>query len=553
MDDPLETANRALHDLERKLSLTLMLSLTYTSHSHGSVVHDPQHTGAARQNIQLLVLQYIRDQDFDPELVYLDRKQRFATAFAREYSPSDREAAPALALPPAPALAPNLALPITRHVTNRSMDRILQHLVLPPAGQPAADASPVSASPENLNDSPTHNFDAYYEALASDDELVDPYDVINDLEDEIDNMDNMLLALPPRLPPREMDPNKLYGLFDFSGPDPLHCTLARDEPVYLINDSDNYWWLVKKLTWHERAALGLPECLEEGKIGFVPAECLETYGERLARLNCFKNEELERTNSALEPPPKIEVSEPTLLARLGLILKRAGALRGNKLVTFENLGLLVNDSDSNSDVAEFSDQYYFGRDDLGGYLQPGAAEPETLSDVYPVMPLDVAKPRMDLAKPRIVFGDDASIGLYSPDTPPARKHRANSDSTADSDAEGNLRRSLILDRLTMVTQPAYEPAFGGLSDTCSDYEMFLTKLPDAHASDVELEDPGSRKLLSTDEINTPQTSVMLLPCVLPKLGTPEKRRKPMEFYLPILGKLDELTEKLAELEHTLGP
>ena len=27
---------------------------------------------------------------------------------------------------------------------------------------------------------------------------------------------------------------------------------------------------------------------EDGKIGFVPAECLETHGERLARLNCFK-------------------------------------------------------------------------------------------------------------------------------------------------------------------------------------------------------------------------------------------------------------------------
>lgn len=35
---------------------------------------------------------------------------------------------------------------------------------------------------------------------------------------------------------------------------------------------------------------------EDGKIGFVPAECLETHGERLARLNCFKNEELEKNH-----------------------------------------------------------------------------------------------------------------------------------------------------------------------------------------------------------------------------------------------------------------
>ena len=90
----------------------------------------------------------------------------------------------------------------------------------------------------------------------------------------------------------------MYGLYDFSGPDPSHCTLLVDEPVYLINDEDNYWWLIRKLTKLERLKrmrlngqefqIDIESDEEDGKIGFVPAECLETHGERLARLNCFK-------------------------------------------------------------------------------------------------------------------------------------------------------------------------------------------------------------------------------------------------------------------------
>lgn len=83
-------------------------------------------------------------------------------------------------------------------------------------------------------------------------------------------------------PPKELDPEKLYALYSFDGPDPSHCKLEQDEPCILLNDQDAYWWLVKRCS--------------NSKIGFAPAEILETYPERLARLNCWKNENMSNEN-----------------------------------------------------------------------------------------------------------------------------------------------------------------------------------------------------------------------------------------------------------------
>ncbi|CCE61505.1 hypothetical protein TPHA_0A04310 [Tetrapisispora phaffii CBS 4417] len=79
-------------------------------------------------------------------------------------------------------------------------------------------------------------------------------------------------------PPKELDPEKLYALYTFDGPDPSHCKLEQDEACVLLNDQDSYWWLVRKC--------------KDNKIGFAPAEILETFPERLARLNCWKNENM---------------------------------------------------------------------------------------------------------------------------------------------------------------------------------------------------------------------------------------------------------------------
>ncbi|CAI8499493.1 unnamed protein product [Pichia kudriavzevii] len=128
-----------------------------------------------------------------------------------------------------------------------------------------------------------YGYDGGNDEDEDDDDDDDDDDEEKDLEvDDIDFSRYMQsnLPSPPTSPPRELDPAKLYALYDFSGPDPSHLALAKNDSVLLLNDTDSYWWLVRRT--------------DDGRIGFAPAEILETYTERLARLNCWKNEVLER-------------------------------------------------------------------------------------------------------------------------------------------------------------------------------------------------------------------------------------------------------------------
>ncbi|KAG7767044.1 hypothetical protein KL931_003928 [Ogataea haglerorum] len=113
-------------------------------------------------------------------------------------------------------------------------------------------------------------------------EVAEAAENIPEEDDYNDYMEGMLPS-PPSSPPRELDPDKLYALYDFSGPDPSHLELSKDDSVLLLNDSDSYWWLVKRSS--------------NNQVGFAPAEVLETFEERLARLNCWKNEVIEREDT----------------------------------------------------------------------------------------------------------------------------------------------------------------------------------------------------------------------------------------------------------------
>ncbi|OBA24394.1 hypothetical protein METBIDRAFT_81680 [Metschnikowia bicuspidata var. bicuspidata NRRL YB-4993] len=743
--DELQATNQRLHDLERKLSLTLSSSLTYTAASHGLVVQNPAHSGLARQNIQLSVIQYIRDSQpgFDAGRVFTDRQQRHATAFAREYSPAggspytdyfdadpsegreargpDRKSyygqdrTDDVSGNPREHYGQDInehyGQDINEHYgqdPNDDLHRnpnehygqdINEHYGQDPNDD--LDRNPKEYYGQDINEyygqDPNDDLDRnpkehygrdineYYGQDANEQDGQDPNDDLDrnpkeyygqdpnehygqdpndhsdlDLHKGFDrnpnddvggslNMnldqhpdqhlasgdgfgthssadDDMLLPpLPPRLPPRELDPSKLYGLFDFLGPDPLHCTLRRDEPVYLLNDLDKYWWLIKKLSTQERQLLPRGQASphdalaahDDGKIGFVPAECLETHGERLARLNCFRNEELERSSRdtlpALGAVSRVSLDESIdgrglgALQRSSSILKKAGTyVQSNKLVTFENLGdLRLDDEDSDlDDVMDFSDNYYsVGHADVAGRAADSPEEPsDVLSDTYPPdAPLQIRKPRAtafpassdlaDFAQPRLLFsGDNTSIGSFSPDTPPAKHavHVARPNSADGDEGEHCLRRSLIIDRLNIVTlgmdsqaaqtaAAAHEPTFGGSlslrahSDDDSEGSMYEPSPPDrptralnralsgiAYGDNEGLNDQISRKSLLAEDFNTPLTSVNSVNCVStsPKPPAPvarEKRRKrPVyDMFLPILGQLDELTEKLAELEHTL--
>lgn len=110
----------------------------------------------------------------------------------------------------------------------------------------------------------------------------------DDIEEEDLEEDDDYRPLPP---PKELDPDKLYALYPFNGPDTSHCQLEQDEACILLNDQDAYWWLVKRCS--------------DKKIGFAPAEILETFPERLARLNCWKNENMS-THSFIRSDGTIE-------------------------------------------------------------------------------------------------------------------------------------------------------------------------------------------------------------------------------------------------------
>ena len=190
--DKLESTNQLLHDLERKLSLVLLTSLTYTAHSHGSVVQDPTHSGLARKNIQLSVLQYIKGNtsEFDADRVFSDRQEKFATSFAKEYSPSQPSRADSRAM--------NTHGPITRSILKHS--------------EPECHPRPVEADKESIEPHEVSEETSDY-AL---DEYPDYFDEEFDSEDDFESQDHMyeddhgdsddddmlLPPLPPRLPPR---------------------------------------------------------------------------------------------------------------------------------------------------------------------------------------------------------------------------------------------------------------------------------------------------------------------------------------------------------------
>lgn len=423
-NETLESTNRVLHDLERKLLIGLTASLAQSATSHGSVVRNPANTGLARRSIQLSVLRYLHSSDFDPKSVYADRQSKFSTAFGREYLPVSAHATElpeydldeytydsdgsknggAVSASDGASATEISAAELSASNPSTSSPQIATSIP-----SPSPTRSPKSSTITNNTVTPisTHPDDALSpsESLSpsADSSLDYDYYTDGDWDDEWDDM--LLPPSPPRLPPRDLDPAKLYGLYDFSGPDPLHCTLARDEPVELVNDDDSYWWLVRKMTRAERAALALrrgTEVLldgEDGKVGFVPAECLETHVERLARLNCYRNEDLERAPEWAGAPewraPEWgavpEVSAPEVSAR---------AKKGRK-VTFEGVADLNWDDDDDDDFVAVVAPYY-----RVGEVPVALPLPEVLSDVFSDVPLVVTK-RGDSDK--TVRGESARI------------------------------------------------------------------------------------------------------------------------------------------------
>lgn len=403
--DTLWSTNRLLSDLERKLSIVSnnSASSNQTQHSQSSsVIVDRNFSGIAKENVQSSVLQYIKsnENEFNPNELFEERQQKFLTKLGRTYN-DDK-----FGLKNNEQEFCKVRLSVDDSACNDDSKEVGSSTY----GNRDTESNQEPETPDMTYDDED---DTYIDDGEGDDKMF--------FDDDDDDL--LLSPEPPRSPPREIDPDKVYGLYDFSGPDPLHCTLTRDEPVYLINDEDNYWCLIKKLSKEERIeVLRIRQNVdgdiedpfddeEYEKIGFVPAECLESYEERLARLNCFKNEELEKlTRENIDNNDLIQIlGEPfstdensqaisslNNTSTTGLVRKN---MKANKSVTFEDLGILDfydEDDGVNKGNGEFGQHLLsISHDELQSLSLPRNEEDKTsevLSDVYPTeMPLIIKK------------------------------------------------------------------------------------------------------------------------------------------------------------------
>ncbi|AQZ15995.1 BUD14 (YAR014C) [Zygosaccharomyces parabailii] len=166
--------------------------------------------------------------------------------------------------------------------------------------------------------------------------------------------------LQPLPPPQELDPDKLYALYAFSGPDPSHCQLKQDEPCTLLNDQDAYWWLVRRNG--------------DNKIGFAPAEILETYPERLARLNCWKNENMSPRKAGWIAENGLEYEQDHEPGQSDDDEEEGKTLHGEDDMSNPRLALKEygkgNKSVSFNDVISYADRYIEDEDDKNDEDEP---------------------------------------------------------------------------------------------------------------------------------------------------------------------------------------
>ena len=77
------------------------------------------------------------------------------------------------------------------------------------------------------------------------------------------------------IPDSTIDFDLVYSLHNFAATVEGQASVTKGDHLVLMDDSNNYWWLVRVLGTQE--------------IGYIPAENIETPFERLARLNMHRN------------------------------------------------------------------------------------------------------------------------------------------------------------------------------------------------------------------------------------------------------------------------
>mgnify|MGYP003365281144 CR=1 FL=1 len=212
--------------------------------------------------------------------------------------------------------------------------------------------------------------------FASENEVDEEEDDEDDEDDDDDDDDDEEYdEFTPLQPPQELDPDKLYALYAFNGPDTSHCQLEQDEACVLLNDQDAYWWLVKRC--------------RDNKIGFAPAEILETFPERLARLNCWKNEDLsaskvkENENENGNDNNNDDDDEEEVTAPLAQYKKNGSkSVSFNDIVTYADRYIAEEKDDDDSDSPDRTSNESLHHDEYGNEaLHYNDEASDTVSDV----------------------------------------------------------------------------------------------------------------------------------------------------------------------------
>jgi hypothetical protein len=95
-----------------------------------------------------------------------------------------------------------------------------------------------------------------------------------------DDSDSSSLSIPDE----SVDFDLVYALHGFAATVEGQAKIVKGDSLFLMDDSDRYWWLVRVLKTQE--------------VGYVPAENVEGPFERLARLNKHRNVDLSSATQA---------------------------------------------------------------------------------------------------------------------------------------------------------------------------------------------------------------------------------------------------------------
>ncbi|KAI9591118.1 hypothetical protein BDF19DRAFT_389790, partial [Syncephalis fuscata] len=116
------------------------------------------------------------------------------------------------------------------------------------------------------------------ESYPSEEDDMELYDEEGDLAEDFDDSGEESGLSTPKTPDEDISFDHVYALYRFDATQEGQLTVRRDTRLQLLDDSNTYWWLVRTE--------------DDGAVGYIPAENIETPYERLSRLNRSRNVKL---------------------------------------------------------------------------------------------------------------------------------------------------------------------------------------------------------------------------------------------------------------------